>query len=94
MMVSRPGFFPLLSQNPYPSGAIFRGRPYRAEGAFARICAHRACQNLAARAGFVPHLPVFPVRADSGDSGMIAKPTGSFGPGEFLKISIKFDKIR
>ena len=61
---SGAGFFPLPSRSRYPGGAIFRGRPNRAEGAFARICAHRACGNLDARAGFVPHFPAFPVRAD------------------------------
>ena len=39
------------------------------------------------------HFPAFAVREHSGDFGMIAEPTGSFGPREFLKISIKLDKF-
>ena len=40
-----------------------------------------------------PHLPAIAVRADSGDSGMMAKPVASLKNIEFLKNSIKLDKF-
>ena len=40
-----------------------------------------------------PHLPAFPVRADSGDSGMMAEPVASLKNIEFPKNSIKLDKF-
>ena len=87
---SVPGFFNGPSSagfNSAPSTRVFIPR------ATARIWSHRACGNVDARPGFIPHLPAFPARAGSGDSGMMVEPIALLENMEFPKNSINIDKL-